>query len=138
MSNQMISISVVVEAPANKVWNAWTGPEHIVNWNFASEDWSCPSAINDLRSGGSFNWRMEAKDGSMGFDLSGKYIRVEEGQLIESIFDDGRRVLTTFQELGNGYIGVSQSFDPDGENAEEPQRQGWQSILNNFKTYADK
>lgn len=134
----MITVSTTVHIPLAKVWQYWNEPEHIMQWNAASKEWHCPKAFNDVRDGGTFSYRMEAKDGSIGFDLSGRYDRIVEGQVIESSFDDNRKVITTFQEHNDGSTEVSQSFDPDGENPEEPQRQGWQAILNNFKNYAEK
>ena len=122
----MIKVSTKVKVPLSRIWEYWNEPVHITQWNAAADTWHCPEASNDLQTGGKFSYRMEAKDGSMGFELSGRYGRIEEGKLIESTFDDGRRVITTFQIQDNGIIVVSQSFDPDGENPEEPQPMGWQ------------
>ena len=136
MSNKMITVEVTVNASSKAVWQAWTLPAHITNWNFASADWTCPKASNDLRSGGSFNWRMEAADGSMGFDFTGKYDEVKEEELITYTMTDGRKVVIKFSSTEDG-IHLSESFEAEGTNADEMQRAGWQAILNNFKKYVE-
>lgn len=132
----MITVQTLVKTSLQKVWDAWTLPEHITKWCFASEDWEAPSAENDLRSGGSFKTRMQAKDGSFGFDFGGTYSAVTEHALIEYSMDDGRKVKITFEETPGGAL-VVESFDPESENPEEMQRAGWQSILDNFKKYTE-
>lgn len=127
-----IEISVRVDAPLSRVWECWTQPKHIVNWNFASDDWRCPTAVNDIRSGGSFSWRMEAKDGSMGFDFEGTYTTVEPQELIEYELGDGRNVKITFATTKEGVL-VTEIFEAEKENTAEMQKQGWQAILGNFK-----
>ncbi len=107
-------------------------PEHIVDWNFASDDWQCPKASNDLRPGGAFSSRMEAKDGSAGFDFGGVYDEVVPFQKIAYTIADGRKVEVTFQEEG-GKTRVTETFDMENENPEEMQREGWQAVLLNFK-----
>lgn len=130
-----ISVTVTVEQPVERVWAAYTTPEDIVRWNFASDDWHTPSSRVDLRVGGSFSSRMEAKDGSAGFDFEGVYTQVVENELLEYEFGD-RRALVTFTE-GPGSTVVEVSFDTEDENSVELQRQGWQAILDNFKKYAE-
>lgn len=130
-----ITIEVSLNLPIEKVWDAWTKPEHITNWNFASEDWHCPRAENDVRTGGNFSSRMEAKDGSMGFDFAGTYDEVKEHELIAYTIGD-RKVRVTFVPLGFATL-VREEFEPENENSLELQKNGWQSILDNFKKYAE-
>lgn len=132
-----ITIEATINAPVEKVWQYWTLPEHIMKWNNASEDWHTPYAENDLRTGGKFLSRMEAKDGSFGFDFSGIYDNVKTGELIEYSLGDGRRVKISFASSGNA-CRVTETFDPESTNSEEMQRSGWQSILNNFKKYTEE
>ncbi len=127
-----ITIQATVNAPLEKVWEMYTKPEYVTQWNHASDDWHSPRAENDLRPGGKFTYRMEAKDGSFGFDFSGIYDEVEEHKLITYSMEDGRKVSTQFK--GDGATSeVIVTFDAETENPEEMQRQGWQAILNNFK-----
>ena len=128
----MITVSVNISATLEKVWDFWTNPKHIVNWYFASPDWHCPKAENNLQLGKSFNYRMEAKDGSFGFDFEGEYTKIIDYQLIEYILGDDRIVITTFEKQENS-IKITQKFDPETENTLELQQQGWQMILENFK-----
>ncbi len=114
------------------VWEAWTQPDHICNWNFASDDWCCPGATNNLLPGGTFNYRMEATDGSAGFDFEGTYVEVEPHKLIRYTIGDGRLVDIRFED-GPGGITVTESFETEDVNSAELQRQGWQAILDNFK-----
>ena len=125
-----ISVEVVVDAPIDQVWGAYTSPEDIVQWNFASDDWHTPSATVDLRVGGKFVSRMEARDGSEGFDFEGTYTKIIEQRLIEYSFGD-RIATVRFEEKADG-IQVSVEFDAENENTEQDQRAGWQAILNNF------
>lgn len=125
-----ISVSVVLAEPIEKVWEAYTSPAEIVNWNFASEDWHCPTASVDLQIGGLFCYRMEAKDGSFGFDFEGTYTEIVENQLIVYEFG-GRSASVTFSQGPEG-VRVEVSFDAEDENSAEQQREGWQSILENF------
>ena len=133
--NNPITVEVSLNLPIEKVWEAWTLPEHIINWNFASEDWHCPRAENDVRTGGRFNSRMEAKDGSAGFDFEGSYDEVKEHELIAYTIGD-RKVRVTFVPLGFATL-VREEFEPENENSLELQKNGWQSILDNFKKYAE-
>lgn len=131
-----ITVQADVNLPVDKCWETWTTPEHITNWNFASDEWHCPSATNDLQPGGKFSWRMESKDGEMGFDYSGSYKSIEHNKEIVKNLDDGREVKITFTESG-GTTSVVETFEAEDENAAELQRQGWQAILNNYKTYSE-
>ncbi len=130
-----ITIETVVNAPVEKAWEYYTKPEHITKWNFASDDWHCPRAENDLRSGGSFSSRMEAKDGSMGFDFSGTYDEVIPNQKISYLFGD-RTAAVTFAREGDG-TKIAVTFDPETENPIELQRAGWQAILESFKRHVE-
>ncbi len=125
-----ISVSVEVKQPIHKVWEAYTSPSDIVHWNFASEDWHCPSATVDLRVGGAFSSRMEAKDGSFGFDFEGTYTNIVENELIEYSFGD-RSARIEFSTVGD-QVKVEVMFDPEDENSAELQKAGWQAILDNF------
>jgi uncharacterized protein YndB with AHSA1/START domain len=138
MKNESIQITVeaLVNAPLEKVWNFWTNPTHIVKWNNASDDWHTPRAENDLRAGGKFLSRMEAKDGSVGFDFVGVYNKVLPNSLIEYTMEDGRAVKIEFADV-NGNTKVTETFDAEIQNSAELQRSGWQAILNNFKKYTE-
>jgi len=131
-----ISIAATVAATPQKVWECWTQPKHIVNWNFAHESWCCPRAENDLRVGGKMNSRMEAKDGSFGFDFEAIYDEVENLTKISYTMGDGRQATTLFEKLGEK-TKVTTTFDAEGSNPVEMQRDGWQAILNNFKNYTE-
>ena len=132
----IITIENTVNAPVEKVWECWTKPEHITQWNNASDDWHTPHAENDLRMGGSFVSRMEAKDGSMGFDFGGVYDSVINNDYIGYTMDDGRKVKITFFSDGDK-TKVVESFEAENENSIEMQQGGWQAILDNFKKYAE-
>ena len=132
----VITIEAVIQAPVNKVWEFWSEPKHIIQWNSASDDWHTPRATNDLRVGGRFLSHMEAKDGSMGFDFTGSYDVVELHKQIDTTLDDDRKVQVTFVSCGNE-TKVVQSFEAENENSVDLQRTGWQAILNNFKKYAE-
>lgn len=131
-----ITVSVIVNAPVSKVWRVWTEPSHITQWNAASDDWHTPRAENDLRVGGGFLCRMEARDGTMGFDFRGSYDAVEEYQLISYVMEDGRRCTITFEEMGDTTT-VTEAFEPESQHSHELQQGGWQAILNNFKQYTE-
>lgn len=132
----VITVAATVNAPVEKVWATWNGPEHIVKWCSASEDWHTPRAENDLRTGGSFSSRMEAKDGSFGFDFGGVYDKVETNKLIGYTMGDGRKVSIFFEAEGNT-TRITESFDAELENPVEVQQGGWQAILDNFKKYTE-
>lgn len=131
-----IAIQTRVHAPVGKVWEYWTTPSHIMQWNNAADTWHTPAASNDLRVGGGFIYRMEAKDGSFGFDFGGTYDEVEEDQLIRYTMDDGRAVTVRFETEGSDTV-VKEVFEPEGVNPIEMQRGGWQAILDNFKGYVE-
>ncbi len=132
-----ITVKTKVNAPAEKVWELWSKPEHIVKWNAASDDWHTPKAVNDLRVSGRFVSTMAAKDGSMSFDFSGTYTEVVENQRIAYTMDDGRKAKIDFKTNG-GKTEITTVFDPENMNSRELQQGGWQSILNNFKKYAEQ
>lgn len=125
-----IVVSTVVQAPIGEVWRAYTTPEDIVRWNAASPDWHTTSATVDLRPGGQFSSRMEAKDGSFGFDFAGEYTNVVQHQLIEYAF--GERVASVEFIEGADGVTVRVTFDGEPAHSEEQQRTGWQAILENF------
>lgn len=131
-----ITVDTAVAAPIDKVWQAYTTPEDIKQWNTASDDWHTTAATVDLRTGGAFSSRMEAKDGSMGFDFAGTYTKIVEHQLIEYSFGD-RTAQVVFSNSPEG-ITVQVTFDSDATFSIEQQKAGWQSILNNFKKHVER
>ena len=131
-----ISVRTKIKAPVKQVWEYWTEPKHITKWNYASPDWHSPSAENDLRENGRFSYRMEAKDGSAGFDFEGTYDKVEPLKHIAYTLDDGRRTKIAFREEGNVTL-VAETFDADPSHSMEMQQNGWQAILENFKAYVE-
>lgn len=131
-----ITVKATINAPLEIVWKLWTSPEHIVNWNNASEDWHTPKAENDLRVGGKFVSTMAAKDGSVSFDFGGVYDDVVEHKSIAYTLEDGRKVTIQFRSVIGG-VEVEETFEAETENSLELQRAGWQSILDNFKKYAE-
>ena len=135
MNKEKITIKVLVLAEKQKVWDFYTKPEHIVNWNFADSSWHCPSAANDLKVGGRYIARMEAKDGSYGFDFEATYTDIKEFDNLTYEFA-GRIADVNFKD-NNGNTEVTVTFDPETENSIELQKNGWQSILNNFKKYTE-
>lgn len=136
MINQTISVEALINAPSEKVWELWTGEEHICRWNAANDEWHTPTATNDLKVGGKFSYRMEAKDGSMGFDFKGTYTKVEPNTLIEYSLDDERKTSIIFDDQDEGTL-VTETFEAEDSNSIKMQQQGWQAILNNFKNYAE-
>jgi len=130
-----IKVQATISANKQKVWDYYTMPEHITKWNFASDDWCCPTASNDLKVGGRYVARMEAKDGSFGFDFDANYTEIHEGRSFSYEFG-GRYATVEFNEQ-EGQTEVTISFDPEKENSVELQRQGWQSILDNFKKHTE-
>jgi uncharacterized protein YndB with AHSA1/START domain len=135
-SKKAITVQTTVKAPVEKAWKYWNEPKHITQWYFASNDWHAPAAENDIRKDGKFKIRMEAKDGSFGFDLEGIYTNVQENKLIEYVMPDRRKVRIEFTSSGNE-TKVSETFDPENMNSEEMQRGGWQAILDNFKKHIE-
>ena len=131
-----ITISTIVNANIDRVWCSWTTPEDINQWNAASDDWHNPRSTNDLKVGGRFSYRMEAKDGSMGFDFEGTYTNVDPRRKIDYVLEDGRTVSVTFESSDDG-IKVSETFDAENSNTAEMQKQGWQCILNRFKAHVE-
>ena len=133
---EIITVQTLVNAPVEKVWAYWSGPEHIIKWNNASDDWHTTSATNDLRKGGQFSSRMEAKNGSFGFDFGGIYDEVKTNELIAYTIGDGRKVKVIFTKQGNA-TKLVETFEAEGTHPVEVQRGGWQNILDNFKKYAE-
>ena len=131
-----ITIRVTVEAPLEDVWEYWTSPDHITQWAFASDDWEAVNPENDLVIGGRFTTRMQAKDGSQGFDFSGIYTAVQPLERLEYDLDDGRHVRVEFDEVPEG-VDIIQTFDPEEDNDPEFQKEGWQAFLENFKKHAE-
>ena len=132
-----ITVSTVVNAPIAHAWDAFTQPDHITQWNFASPEWCCPTARNDLRVGGEFSSRMEARDGSMGFDFAGVYTSVQPLEQFEYILGDERRVTVSFEAISGEQTKVTEIFDPETVNPEELQRGGWQAILDNYTKHVE-
>jgi uncharacterized protein YndB with AHSA1/START domain len=132
----IITVENVVNAPVEKVWETWTKPEHVTRWNHASDDWHSPRGENDLRVGGKFVFRMEAKDGSFGFDFGGVYDKITPHEYIEYTMGDGRKVKVYFSERGD-QTSVREQFEAETENSLELQKNGWQAILDNFKKYTE-
>lgn len=137
MRSDSISIQALVSVSPSNAWDYYTKPEHIVNWNFASDDWQCPSASNDMRVGGKYIARMEAKDGSWGFDFELIYNAITPGESFTYTMEDGREVQVTFRNHEQK-TEVTVTFDPETQNPVEMQRGGWQAILDNYKKYAEK
>ena len=131
-----ITISAHINAPLDTVWKLYTEPEHITHWNNASSDWHTPRAENNLSIGGTFNYRMEARDGSVGFDFGGTYTHIQQYHRISYVMADGRNVTIIFERTEQ-YTQVTITFDAEHTNPLEMQRDGWQAILDNFKTYAE-
>lgn len=136
METTKITVQSTIQADTQKVWDFYTQPEHIIGWNFASDDWHCPRATNDLRVGGKFSARMEARDGSYGFDFNTLYDEVVVHEKIAYTMEDGRKADITFSGE-NGTTLVTVTFDAENQNDPEMQRVGWQAILDNFKKYVE-
>ena len=136
MKADKITVATTVQTDIDKAWACWTSPEHITQWTFASDDWHCPKATNDLRTGGKFSSTMAAKDGSMSFDFEGIFDEVIEKQKIAYSLADGRQVKILFETDGTS-TRITETFDPENENPAEMQRTGWQAILDNFKKHAE-
>ncbi|NYE07177.1 uncharacterized protein YndB with AHSA1/START domain [Bacillus niacini] len=133
-TSKKIVVETTVQAPVEKVWEYWTEPTHIKKWNSASEEWHTPFAENDLKVGGKFLSRMEAKDGSFGFDFGGVYDDVRLNEVIAYSLEDGRKVTINFIRQGDE-TKVIETFDAENSNPIEMQEAGWQAILDNFKKY---
>ena len=131
-----ITIETTVNAPVKKVWEVWTNTDDITKWNSPSPEWHTPRAQHDLRPGGNFTFRMEARDGSSGFDFGGVYDVVKPNEYIEYTMEDGRKVKVDFKEEGN-QTHIVENFEAESQNSIEMQRGGWQAILDNFKKYTE-
>ena len=136
-TKKTITIQAVINAPVEKVWQFYTKPEHITQWNHASDNWQSPRAENDLKPGGKFNYRMEAKDGSSGFDFYGTYEKIKTDELIDYSIGDGRKVMVAFTEKKNE-THIEIKFEAESTHSIEMQRSGWQAILDNFKKYVEE
>lgn len=136
MNRKKVIVEAIIAADTIKVWDYWNKPEHITKWNYASDDWHCPKAENDLRIGGKLSSRMEAKDGSIGFDFEAVYDQVIAQKKISYTMSDGRKATTEF-ERQDDKTKVKTIFDAENDNPVEMQREGWQTILNNFKKYVE-
>lgn len=130
-----ITVETTVNIPVSRAWEVFTKPEHITQWNFASDEWHCPWAENDLRPGGRLASRMEAKDGSAGFDFTGVYEEVIPDQRIVYRIDDGRQVAIDFKDI-DGNTRITETFEAEGTHSLEMQKSGWQAILDNYKKHA--
>lgn len=137
MALQQITVATTVPVPPARAWALFTQPASITQWNFASDDWHCPSASVDLVVGGTHTARMAARDGSFSFDFEGTYIEVLAPEALTLVLGDGRRSRTTFAQVAGGTL-VQTSFDPETENSPELQREGWQAILDNYRKYAER
>ncbi|MCM4151021.1 activator of HSP90 ATPase [Arenibacter sp. N53] len=136
MEKTKILVQATISAEKNKVWDYYTNPEHITKWNFAADDWQCPHASNEMHVGGKYSARMEAKDGSFGFDFEAIYDEVVPGEKFSYTMPDGRQVKVNFNKVG-AKTDVKVSFDAESENSIEMQKGGWQAILDNFKKYTE-
>ena len=132
-----ITIDITILKPITKVWEFFTDPEHITQWNFANDTWTCPKAENDLQIGGAFNFRMEAKDESFGFDFKGIYDEVAPFEKIKYHLDDGRKVKVLFERIDETTTKVTEIFEPDPQQPAEMQREGWYAILDNFHKHVE-
>ncbi len=131
-----ITVEAEVTATPKEVWYAWVTPDHITKWNFAIDEWCCPSAEIDLRAGGKFKYRMEARDGSVGFDFEGVFTKIAPQESLHFELGDERLVTIEFMQTANG-TRVTETFEAEDENSAAQQKQGWQSILNNFKKHVE-
>lgn len=133
---KLITVKATVNAPLSQVWEKWTNAHHVTKWNFASPDWHCPSAENNLVEGGEFHYLMAAKDGSFQFDFWGTYQKITIEKSLDITIGDGRKMFVSFEKSGDQTI-LEERFEPENENSEELQQAGWQAILDNFKQYAE-
>ncbi len=136
METTKITVGTTIDAKREKVWNYWNEPEHITQWNFADPSWHCPRAENDLRVGGKFKSRMEARDGNTGFDFEAVYDEVLDQEKIAYTMTDGRQVVTTFEDM-DGKTKITTTFDAEQSNPVEMQKDGWQAIIDSFKKYVE-
>ena len=133
---KLITVKATINAPLSQVWEKWTNAHHVTKWNFASPDWHCPSAENNLVEGGEFHYLMAAKDGSFQFDFWGTYQKITIEKSLDITIGDGRKMFVSFEKSGDQTI-LEERFEPENENSEELQQAGWQAILDNFKQYAE-
>lgn len=136
MSKPLITVEAIINKPIDTVWECWTNPEHITKWCFASDDWHAPSSTSDFKVGGKLSTRMEAKDGSFGFDFWGTYAEIIPNKKLAIIMGDDRKWDTYFSVVDSG-VKVVEEFEAEAENPIEMQQTGWQMILNNFKKYVE-
>lgn len=134
-TEEKITVAANINAPVHKVWDYYTNPKHIINWNFADPSWHCPKAENDMRVGGTYKARMEARDGSFGFDFEAVYTEILTGK--HFTYEFGGRVATVKFKGQDNKTELVVSFDPERENPIEMQKGGWQAILNNFANYVE-
>jgi len=132
----MIQVETQIQAPIETVWDCFTNPNHIIHWNFASPDWHCPKAINDLIELGEFHYTMAAKDGSFEFDFWGTFQQIKKKEHLEILLGDGRKMSVIFESKGD-VTHVKELFEPESENSHELQKSGWQAILCSFKNYVE-
>ncbi|RZL19553.1 MAG: polyketide cyclase [Pedobacter sp.] len=132
----IITVGTIVSAPLTTVWEAWTKPEHIMKWTFASDDWHAPHAENELKVAGKFSTTMAAKDGSVSFEFYGTYTDVQPEKFIAYTMGDGRRAEITFNEIGD-QTEIVESFEAEETNPIKMQHDGWQSIVDNFKKHTE-
>lgn len=132
-----ITVSTTVNASISEVWEKWTNPHHVMHWNFAHESWHCPEATNNLTIGGEFHYLMAAKDGSFQFDFWGTFQQIEREKYIKILLGDGREMEVLFEQTDCGVF-VKEVFDPENQNSEDLQQQGWQAILHQFKKYVEE
>jgi uncharacterized protein YndB with AHSA1/START domain len=137
MPAEKLTVAVEVPLSAERAWHVYTDAAEITRWNFANDDWHCPKASADLRVGGLHSARMEAKDGSFGFDFEATYTEVDPPRVLTMVLGDGRQCQTTFYRSGAG-TRVETTFDPEAENTVEMQRDGWQAILSNYQKRAEQ
>jgi len=137
MSDAPITVEVTIDAPLDVVWSAWNTPADVMQWNAASDDWHTTASEVDLREGGRFSARMEAKDGSFGFDFGGIYLAVDPRRHLRYRIDDGREVHIDFIPHKDGRVTVREAFEAEGTHTREQQREGWQAILDNFKRHVE-
>ncbi len=135
-NKELITVETIIKSNIKKVWDCWTSPECIKEWNHATDDWHTTESINDLTEGGKFLSRMESKDGKMGFDFSGRYDVIAPQSYIEYTLDDNRKVTISFVERKDG-VYVRETFEAENDFPAEAQKEGWQLILNSFKKYVE-
>jgi len=132
----LLRVETLVAAPIEKAWQAFTSPEMVMHWNFASDDWHCPKASNELKIGGEFHYTMAAKDKSMEFDFWGSFTKIEENKYLEMVLGDGRKMHVYFEAHGEHTL-LKEEFEPETQNSQELQTAGWQMILDNFRKYVE-